>query len=49
MKRKYEKYYVLDEFNKVIMHSYDKKLLERSILKNHKGQFTKIITKTYEA
>ena len=48
MKRKVEKYYVLDKLNKVIMHSYDKKLLERLISKNHKGKFTKIMTRTYE-
>ena len=48
MKRKIEKYYVLDKLNKVIMHSWDKKQLERLILKNHKGKFTKIITRTYE-
>jgi len=49
MKRKIEKYYVLDKENKVIMHSYDKELLERLIQKNHKRKFTKIMTRSYEA
>lgn len=46
MKRKIDKYYVLDNSNKIIMHSWNKELLESLIQKNYKGKITKLVKRS---